>query len=77
MLIIVKILYLKKKLLEKRYCVTLLKEYASHQDSNIGYLKLQSPSQEDQLAAIHRQDTILEIPEPRGEAKVPLPDNTD
>lgn len=42
-----------------------------HQDGDIGHSPLQSPSQKDQLATIHRHDTIMKIPEQRGEAEAP------
>ena len=42
-----------------------------HQDDNIGYSWLQSSLQEDQLTTIHRQDTIVKIPEHRGKAEAP------
>lgn len=42
-----------------------------YQDGGIGYSPLQSSSAEDQIATIHRQDTIVKIPEPGGQAKAP------
>lgn len=36
-----------------------------------GYSRLQSSSQEDQPAATRRQDTIVKILEPRGDAEIP------
>ena len=38
----------------------------THQDGDIGCSWFQFPSQEDQLATIYRQDTIVKIPEPKG-----------
>lgn len=42
-----------------------------YQDSCISCSQLQFPSQEDQLVAIHRQDTFVKIVELRGEAEAP------
>lgn len=42
------------------------------QDGRIGHFWLQSPSQEDQIATIHRKDTFMKISEPRGEPEEAL-----
>lgn len=45
---------------------------------DICYSLLQFPSQENQLATIHGQDTVLKIPESSGEAEaLPIPDHRD
>ena len=46
------------------------------QDGDTGCSQLQSPSQEDQLANIHSQETIVKIPEPSGEDEA-TPWNTE
>lgn len=44
-----------------------------HQDGDIGHSWPQSPSWEDKLGTIHRQDTIVKIPKSSGEAEAPIP----
>ena len=42
-----------------------------NQDGNLGHFLLWSPSPEDQLTALQRQDSTGKIPEPGGEAQKP------
>lgn len=41
------------------------------QDGDIGYSQIQCPSQEDQRATLHRQETIVKISKPKSEADSP------
>lgn len=43
-----------------------------HQESDIDCVQLPYPSQKDQLATMHRQHTIVKIPDPEGEAETSL-----
>lgn len=74
-LTIVKILSLKRKLRKKLLCYSFTK-YTGHQDGFVSHSQLQWPSQEDQLTALHRQDTTVKIPEPGSEAEA-LPWTTE